>query len=61
MLFLLLINVKMSSIFYILTFMSRKKSCSAELSMKFFITSGSEASFIKILVGLLVVLGLTAL
>ena len=34
MLFFLLINVIMPTIVGILTFMSRKKSCSAELSMK---------------------------
>ena len=40
MLFFLLMNVKMPTIVGILTFMSRKILCSAELSMKFFITSG---------------------
>ena len=35
MLFFLLINVRMPTIVGILTFMSEKKSCSAELSMKF--------------------------
>ena len=39
MLFFLLIYVKMPKVFAILTFMSRKISCSAELSMNFFITS----------------------
>ena len=34
------INVKMPTIVGILTFMSRKNSCSVELSMEFFITSG---------------------
>ena len=34
MLFFTLINVKMPTIVGILTFMSRKKSCSVELSMK---------------------------
>ena len=34
MLFFLLINVKMPTIVGILTFMSRKISCSTELSMK---------------------------
>ena len=34
MLFFLIINVKMPTIFGILTFMSRKKLCSVELSMK---------------------------
>ena len=41
MLFFLLINVKMSKIVGILTFMSRKISCSAEFSM-IFITSGPD-------------------
>ena len=41
MLFFLLINVKMPTIVGILTFMSRKNSCSVELNMKkSFITSG---------------------
>ena len=39
MIFVLLINVKMPTIVCILTFMSRKKSCSAGLSMIYFITS----------------------
>ena len=34
MLFFMLINVKMATIVGILTFMSRKNSCSVELSMK---------------------------
>ena len=34
MLFCMLMNVKMPTIVGILTFMSRKKSCSIELSMK---------------------------
>ena len=38
--FIMLINVKMPTIVGILTFMSRIISCSAELSMKSFITSG---------------------
>ena len=40
MLFVLLINVQMPTIVGISTFMSRKYSCSVELSMKKFITSG---------------------
>ena len=40
MLFFPLINVKMPTIVGILTFMSRKISCSVESSMKSFITSG---------------------
>ena len=37
LLFFLLINVEMPTIVGILTFMSRKKSCSVELSMKIFL------------------------
>ena len=37
MLFFPLINVKMPTVVGILTFMSRKTSCSAELSMKTFL------------------------
>ena len=40
MLLFLLINVKMPTIIGILTFMSRKKSCSAELSMIFLYPRG---------------------
>ena len=41
MLFSRLINIKIPTIFGILTFISRKKSCSVELNMKkSFITSG---------------------
>ena len=43
MLFFLLINVKMPTVVGILTFMSRKILCSAELSM-IFITSGPDIS-----------------
>ena len=42
MLFFLLINVKMPTLVGILIFMSRIISCSAELSMKLFITSGPD-------------------
>ena len=42
MLFLLIVNVKMPTIVGILTFMSRKKSCSAELSMKKLYNLGSR-------------------
>ena len=42
MVFFLLINVKMPTIVGILTFMSRKNPCRAELSMIFFITAGSR-------------------
>ena len=42
MLFFLLINVKMPTIVGILTFLSRTISCSVELSMKSFITSGPD-------------------
>ena len=42
MLFFLLINVKMPTTVGILTFMSGKISCSAELSMIFLIASGSD-------------------
>ena len=45
MLFFVLINVKMPTIVGILTFMSGKSSCSAELSMKKFYNLG--ASFLK--------------
>ena len=38
--FIMLINAKMPMIVGILTFMSRINLCSAELSMKSFITSG---------------------
>ena len=41
-LFFLVIDVKMPTTVGILTLMSRKKSCSAEMSMKIFITSGQE-------------------
>ena len=41
MLFFLLINVKMPTIVGILTFMGRKKSCSAELSMKILYNLGA--------------------
>ena len=44
MLFFLLIKVKMPTIVGILTFMSRKNSCSAELSMKKNIASGPGLS-----------------
>ena len=53
MLFVPLINVKMPTTVGILTFMSRKLSCSVELSMKSFITLGpglkctSEICFLK--------------
>ena len=40
MLFFLLIYVKVPIIVGILTFISRKNSCSAELSMNFFYNSG---------------------
>ena len=43
-LFFLLINVKMPTIIVIITFMSRKISCSAELNMIFFITLGPVLS-----------------
>ena len=42
--FIMLINVKMPTIVGILTFMSRIISCSAELSIKKFITSRLEPS-----------------
>ena len=42
MLFFLFINVKMPTIVGILTFMRRKISCSAELSMEFCITLGQD-------------------
>ena len=45
-LFFLLINVKMPTVVGILTFMSRKKSCSAELNMENFITSGPGFRFL---------------
>ena len=41
MLFFLLIDVKMPTIVGILTLMSRKKSCSAELSMKIYYNLGA--------------------
>ena len=50
MLFFLLINVKMPTIVPILTFINKKNSCSAELSM-IFLTSGlivlGQQSFFK--------------
>ena len=46
MLFFLLRNVKMPTVIGILTFMSRKISCLAELSMeKVFLTSGPDLNF----------------
>ena len=42
MLFFLLINVKMPTIVGILTFMRGKFSCSAEMSLDFFITLGPD-------------------
>ena len=42
MLFFLLINVEMPTNVGILIFISRKMSCSAELSMEFFIISGPD-------------------
>ena len=47
MLFPLLINVKMPAIVSILTFMSRKISCSSELSMKKFYNLGARFLSIK--------------
>ena len=40
----LLANVKMPTIVGILTYMSRKISCSVELSRKIFITAGHDAA-----------------
>ena len=48
MLVFLLINVKMPITVGILTFLSRKISCSAELNMKFFTTSGPVYLFLVI-------------
>ena len=50
MLFFLLISVKMPTVVGILTFMSRKNSCSSELNIKnSFITSGPVYCFKSII------------